>query len=523
MCKLAPKWLLPIVVASTSLAASFPVARAQEAAFSGSTTSIIEWRNDNRNGRADDDNFGVGILRTNMLLDGGDDRASLRFDGMGFVSEPSSPSRRDDLRVERATVELARDLDANARHRLQLTLGDHYAQLGSGLVLSLRRVDELGLDAALRGAHLDLGLFEDQLRLVLLGGLVNVVNVENTFLRFTEDPNDLVGGGRLEVRQGVLTLAGHAAALREARAAAGQPHAVRANYGAHGLVTLEDFSVELEVNRQLRDLGLVTTNGWAAYLAATARLGRSTWLLEAKHYAKFEPLYGGLPTYLENRFAYSFAPTAERIDQEVLDNTDTTGGRLRVDVLLSQTSPSSLHGNVALFENRLLGLWFAHAYGGLDLRGASGSAVLLSGGYRREWFLPESPRAGDLFRALIHGELDWLTPLTKHTALHIIVLHQSWAEQISAERVIFHRGGASAEWDLAGRFTALVGFDWNTQDPRPEIRKRFGYGVVRYRPSDRWFVQLLVGSQRGGIRCIAGACRDFPPFSGIRLDTTVRF
>ena len=36
-------------------------------------------------------------------------------------------------------------------------------------------------------------------------------------------------------------------------------------------------------------------------------------------------------------------------------------------------------------------------------------------------------------------------------------------------------------------------------------------------------IKLFVGQQRGGLKCISGVCRVFPPFEGARLELTLRF
>jgi len=161
------------------------------ATFSGSTATLLEWRNNNRNGDATDDNYADALVRTNLLLDAVDNRITVRINGAGFASRPTGVDRQNYLRLERVTLELFRNL---GKIRTQLTVGDFYAQFGSGLALSLRRVDELGLDVAARGGRLDAFLWDDHLQVILLGGLTNSANIEATRLRFTEDPDDALGG-----------------------------------------------------------------------------------------------------------------------------------------------------------------------------------------------------------------------------------------------------------------------------------------------------------------------------------------
>ncbi|MDD9940992.1 MAG: DUF6029 family protein [Myxococcales bacterium] len=491
----------------------------QPALFSGSTTAVVEWRDDNRNGRDDDDNFGDAISRTDFSLDGGDTRVSMRIDGAAFVSPPPGGNRRNDLRIERVALELDRELITDGGLRAQLTLGDFYAQLGNGLALSVRRVDQLGIDIAVRGGRADLLLFDDAVTLSLLGGVTNPVNVEGIRLRYTDDPGDRMAAARIEGRLSEATVGVHAVTMRQERVAEGSPHPQTTNYGATLDLTVGAVGLSLEADGQVRDFGSQVATGQAVHGSATARVGPVTVLAEGKHYVQFESLIGSAASYLEDQFIYSVPPTVERIDQEVLDNTDITGGRLRVDLTTNQDTASMVYANLALFRNRLLGLWFAHGFGGVDQRWDSGAWLLISGGYRRETHAD----GGHLFRAIAHAELDFLVPLSSSYSLHLIGQHQSHVEPLGSTRLIFHRSNGSLELDITTVWTFTAGMDLNTQDMREEIRKVFAFGLVRFRPSDTFQVQLRAGSQRGGIRCIAGACRDMPSFSGLRLETTLRY
>lgn len=492
---------------------------APPAVFSGSTTAVLEWRDDNRNARDDDDDFGDGIMRTNLALDGGDTRASMRLDGGAFVSRPPGGDRRDDLRIERVALELDRELLPSGALRTQLAVGDFYAHFGHGLALSLRRVDELGIDTALRGARTDVLMLDDGLTVTLLAGVTNPVNIESTRLRFTEDAEDRLAAARIEGHIADLTLGAHVVGMRQHLVPAGSPHPQTANYGATADLSAGDVGVSLEADGQARDLGTETATGLAIHGSATGHVERVTVLVEGKHYAQFETLYGSTATYLDDQFAYSAPPTAERIDQEVLDNTDVTGGRVRVDLATVEATSSSVYANAALFRDRLLGLWFAHAYGGVDQRFEDGEMLLVTGGYRREMQSDD----GALFRAIAHGELDVLLPLSQALALHFIAQYQAHLERLGTANLVYHRGNGSLELDVGTEWAVAYGMDLNTQDQRDGVRHVFAYGTLRFRPSDWWVAQLLAGSQRGGIRCIAGACRDVPPFSGLRVETTLRY
>jgi hypothetical protein len=36
-------------------------------------------------------------------------------------------------------------------------------------------------------------------------------------------------------------------------------------------------------------------------------------------------------------------------------------------------------------------------------------------------------------------------------------------------------------------------------------------------------VRAVAGSQRGGIKCVAGICREYPAFTGVRAEVVTRF
>jgi hypothetical protein len=45
---------------------------------------------------------------------------------------------------------------------------------------------------------------------------------------------------------------------------------------------------------------------------------------------------------------------------------------------------------------------------------------------------------------------------------------------------------------------------------------------LAWEPTDAITLRSTVGSQRGGLKCVAGVCRDFPEFSGARLEIVGR-
>jgi thiol-disulfide isomerase/thioredoxin len=70
---------------------------------------------------------------------------------------------------------------------LEVTAGDAYVQFGRGLVLSMRKVDELGIDTTLLGAKVVAN--KDVFALTLIGGIANVARVDEPSGRALFLPN----------------------------------------------------------------------------------------------------------------------------------------------------------------------------------------------------------------------------------------------------------------------------------------------------------------------------------------------
>src|SRR5260370_8451955 len=77
---------------------------------------------------------------------------------------------------------------------LEVTAGDAYTQFGRGLTLSMRKVDELGIDTTVRGARIRLQ--EDPFALVALAGFANPSRVDDATGRVLFPTRDLALGDR---------------------------------------------------------------------------------------------------------------------------------------------------------------------------------------------------------------------------------------------------------------------------------------------------------------------------------------
>lgn len=483
--------------------------------FGGSSTLLFERRADNGDADPTDDNYYDGILRAQAALEIGRVRLSTRIDGALFLDNPEGADRRNDIRPERVLLEGETDLGPLA---LRIAAGDVYAQLGRGLILSLRRVDEIGVDTALRGGRIEVGGREGGWNLQLLGGLANPANLDSQRLLHVEDPGDFIGGTRVEARLEGAMLALHGAWVRVAEGADDELGADQTwAFGGEVEASLRDVTVAFELDWQARRRSGEDERGFAVYGTISAPLGPLTLLGEVKHYSEFEVMRGSVPTSGSTPFAYSAPPTAERVDQEVLDNTDVTGGRVQGDLSVGRASSLLLSGG--LFYDRYFDRWFSHVYGGGDHRWTSGASLALHAGYRREWDVED----GDLTRAIAHGEADATIPVTRDWSAHATVRQESHVEVVADERLVYHRGTATLELDYRHQISFTGGFEWDTHTQSPNAPQTFGFGLVTWSPNDIVSLRLLAGTQRGGLKCLAGTCRVYPPFAGGRMDLSVRF
>ncbi len=276
---------------------------------------------------------------------------------------------------------------------VEVTVGDAYVQFGRGLTLSMRKIDELGIDTTVRGAKIEVQ--KDPFALTLVAGFANPSRVDDAtgralFASIADPSEPVFGSDRLvgaEIQAGrglPLTLATRA--IRFSRCA---PY----HYGADGNIVTNVFddpsgvmfgscdatdtatwlhslprappvlqakditmagqsievptlgghgSLYLEAAVQQRQFadGLIHPNGSgnALYGSFSADAGPITTTLEIKSNRNFYPMAAGVDLTTAPEFnvvAYSFSPPAE--SPTILDtefgyfNACVDGGRFRMN------------------------------------------------------------------------------------------------------------------------------------------------------------------------------------------------
>lgn len=482
-------------------------------------TLVLEYRGDNKNGVEGDDNYSIGYTKLYVTGETGHTSTRAQIDGVYFfggypegADVAGQQPYKSEARLERLSVS----------HRISdatLTLGDFHKQLGRGIALSLRRVDELGVDKALRGGQLE---WEgDKLSWNAFAGRTNISNLDGVTQMFLEDPLDNIVGASATLHLGVTDVSAYGLVL--------QPHQPLNRSLGNDRTVLGGGFVELPAADWLTlyaegaasqyAILTETFTGTAAYSTADVNLGFVNLLLEGIYLDQFKVL-GSRDNVLLQQTAYNLPPTLERIDQEVLDTEDVRGGRAKI-------SKSFLDGDLVVYVNGVFRrsgrkettddarVDAIHGYGGFELAyGGGRSRWFASGGYRNE------TQASRTVKTLAHGETDWLQSLGNAWALHFTVNHESRTQEGMDD---FLRGTTLLGIERGGKWSLTGEFGYDTQNEKKEgVQTLFFAGIVTYEPADWVDLRAVVGSERGGIKCIGGVCREYPSFQGARLEAAVQ-
>lgn len=472
--------------------------------------------------------YGELLERLNVAGRTGAWQLGLRLDTATFVSPPS-PAIQDRYTLEKASVSWT-------GRSLEVTLGDAYVSFGRGLALSLRKVDELGADTTLRG--LKVLLHEGALGGTLALGTANINNVDEATGKSRDDPYDLVGGLKAQVTLGdLVTVGAHGTGIAFHDAVGlvpGDPYRDRSfQYGA----TLDAprlapwLGLYLEGIGQTRDTGSAPNagTGFGLYGTATAYLGQATLLLEGKAYGGIKPIQPNLALPELASVAYNNPPTAERVLQ-VIENPQShiAGGRMRFDWSFS---PALLaYVNYGLFRD-----WQGYddpasvgdirpgtihdPYAGLEARWNEARSWAIVAMGLRAVVLDGS---GEAVRRDAHVEVDVSQALGERWSL---TLHSAHRERGQHESPIldqhFREGTVLAGVRYRPWVAVTGGYEYTTEPIQP--KRHYVSGNVEWYVTPSSSVRLFVGSARGGLKCVSGVCRTFPPFEGVKLTTTLRF
>ena len=577
-------------------------------------TSVVAQRYDAREGESPPDHgYGAWLNRLNAALRWREWTLGVRLDSSLYWRRPDGrgdidPAQHDNVALDglsrfRDAVYPAKLWATYQTRELEVTVGDAYVQFGRGLVLSMRKIDELGIDNTVRGGKLTWQ--KDPFAVTLVAGLANPSRVDEAtgralFLpaRGAVDPNpspvfgsDRIVGAELQAGRGlpvVLTThvvrltrcapyrydaAGHVvdgafdapvgscapgdtaawlATLPNSNpilnasevTVAGQGVEIP-SLGGHGTIYLEAAAQHRHVDTDPLE---PHANGNALYGSFSADAGPVTNTVEVKSYRNFYALAGAVDVSRAaafNNIAYSTPPTAEAITQDSelgFFNACVDGGRLRTDVRVSPTL--LVYGTAAYFHTKseITG-GGCDAHGNTVTSSKDADAVhddVWDGTSGIEWrfdrdrsYLYASSGARDDRKATgepFYRELHTEYALSKHIAGPYSI-ELSGRHRLRREENLNARNGLGSEepWREGEHYTALKiaprwvltqGIEYTTLAGLPTL---YVNGALLYRFSGGSNVKVLAGQQRGGLKCVSGVCKVFPPFEGVRAEVTLRF
>ena len=482
-----------------------------------------------------------------------------RLDAALFTNPPSS-QYQNDLRIE--------ELYLKARlGSWRLTAGDDYASFGRGMALSLRKVDDLGFDVSLRGAH---AVWKSKMFSARIhAGLTNVVNVDGVDEKLVPDPLDLVLATRLEARPSPKVIIGaqfvdverrHSELLGSIGSLV--PDGIDQDpIGGERFLRTMIMGGSVELKRLWNSLSLygeantlindserntkdgyeaVESDGLAVYGSATMFFDRTSVLLEAKHYDNFAVNSSLHPDTSSEEaitqiFPYIAPPTLERIDQRVVNNSNVTGGHVKIDHRLAERR-GRVFASAAIFENAPIEHeWTVHSYAGWEGRTKSGNRYLVQSGFRREWAPDEELTRLEMF----HIDLDAYVLIKPGQDLQFHLNHEFRSKNPDAGSNAtgsdladdYMEGTAYVTWTLAPHWSLTAQGEYITDEATRAKEEAF-LGVpatfypgahVQYRFTPSTYVRVFAGRSKGGLKCSGGICRIFPEFEGAKLEATVRF
>ncbi|MEM6295274.1 MAG: hypothetical protein AAGA54_28640 [Myxococcota bacterium] len=494
-------------------------------------TLYTEWYRENYNTEDSDDGFVSLVNRLNLGQDTRLKKATIgtqfRVDSQNicFTGDRNCDESlgtcvpvENDARLERATVRV--DTKYVSAYG-----GDFNVNMGRGLGLSVRKIDEIGVDATIKGGRVDLRT--KPVRATVITGFANRQNSDFATRQLIPDPgysaqsytfsqdaneagcdvegdldpetgnpiwtvcSDFVAGGRVEgslpgrVDVGVNYLYLDFGDEITAGVVDEYLHQFGGDVGRARIKGVWDAFIG--ASGLMRNPNLVGTefdsqtyNGYAVYSSNTFYAGTTTVLVEAKHYRDYlmAVTQNALLQYTEN-------PTLEREDQQVPGNLNATGGRVRVDHTWRDKG-LTVFGNTLAYayaqnerQNQFQledseGLLATHNFAGIIYRKPKSDFVAqISAGYRYErWLREPDPDQGVLRRRFPHAEFYFTIPLARTGEfVHALALRGEgrWENFVTVgNREDFFRGLFTVGYSMSPWFsvTYLQGFD--TELPTPD-------------------------------------------------------
>jgi hypothetical protein len=520
---------------------------ARRARVDVTTTTIVSYHLDNDNSDSCDDDYLDVIERLNVGGFMDDWNVGLRLDGSGVAGAPEQGEGDPPCGVNQLRSRYELDLRPEkvwvgwSGRSLEFVAGDAYVSFGRGLSLSLRKVDELGVDTTLRGAKVL--LHHDVVDATFVAGLSNIANLDEATGFLADDTNDLIGGLDVQLKpKDGIAIGAHGVVFAFKDPLGFDPDAE--DYEEKWIL----FGPTVDAPRLLPWLGVFVEgvgqrrmpsfgdeeDGFGIYGTITGYAGPTTIVVEGKAYGDLQvvsPIPPTAPPELLpfRSVQYASPPTVERILQ-IIENPqqEIAGARVRVDHAISPEL--LLYANYGLFRDYLgyqhpedpvqgkVDSTIHDPYVGAEIRwDQARSRVLASGGARLVFIDDVSePVQWDL-----HGEADVVVALTQDASLELHALHTERRKVTAIATEDWREGTLQLGFRLRPHLAISGVLDYTTEVV--QTKDIYPSGVLQWDITDSSSVRLQAGSTRGGLKCVSGVCRVFPPFDGVKLLATFRF
>ena len=239
---------------------------------------------------------------------------------------------------------------------------------------------------------------------------------------------------------------------------------------------------------------------------------------------------------------YTTPPTLERQLQQIDHGQyKTAGARVRLD--WAQTKSLMLYANYGAFrdwqgfgnpacgseDHTATGCEMTPAatihdpYVGVELRWSKArSRASLAGGFH----FVQADGVDRFVRSDGHIDFDLEQSLGSRLALEIHGYDLERAEIAAgslaspAQRITWREGTMQLGLRFRPYLSGAFILDYTTQ--ATEERTYYYGGAAQWDITSASSLRLFVGSSRGGLKCVSGVCRTYPPFDGVRLSLIVR-
>lgn len=292
--------------------------------------------------------------------------------------------------------------------------------------------------------------------------------------------------------------------------------------------------------------------GSALYGSLNLYDGPLTLTVEGKHYRGFYPLRANIDIGKAREFTpvqFSTPPTTMPVwnDTEFEGfNTCVTGGRAQLDGQLSKRH--SLFGWVGRYDT-----WAESVAAGTcntsddnrnsvwdiaqgtqlvsrDRRTHADASVGSRFDSTQRQLLDERGSPTRVFYREVYTRYDVIVGLPGDNSLQFQGWHRRRRQTLGGPDTPWLQGLTVTAFQWGPKLNLAFGFEYDQNPAFPDV---YFNGQVRYElggpgsilpwkagPSS---LALFVGQRQGGLRCVSGVCRVFPPFEGVRLDLSLGF